>query len=193
MMQTWTRTVLSEGSMLGTNDQFGKLNPRAASDLARFSFLIGAWRFDASVKLSDEQTMMFQGTWAGRYILDGFAIADEYRMTDESGEVLVLGLNLRSYDASQQIWNIKWLNALTGAWTDLSPSELGGVNYGDGSISYAFRDLSPMDAHHTFTRVTYMSVSDTRFTWTGEKSNDGKGWTVFMVVNCHRIPPDWKI
>ena len=30
----------------------------------------------------------------GRLILDGYAIADEYRMMDTSGELIVLGVNL---------------------------------------------------------------------------------------------------
>jgi hypothetical protein len=97
----------------------------------------------------------------------------------------VLGLNLRAYDAGKQTWNIKWLNALTGTWTDLTPSELGGVTYDGPSITYAFRDLAPMDATHVYTRATYTSTSKTNFTWKGEKSTDGKVWTEFMIVDCH--------
>ena len=36
-----------------------------------------------------------QAAWLGRYILDGHAIADEYRMTGSSGERIVFGMNLR--------------------------------------------------------------------------------------------------
>jgi hypothetical protein len=49
----------------------------------------------------------FQGTWVGRCILDGHAIADEYLMSDMSGRLVVLGLNLRAYSASKQTWNIQ--------------------------------------------------------------------------------------
>ena len=121
------------------------------------------------------------GTWLGRYILDGYAIADEYRMTDVSGKQIVLGLSL------QQTWNIKWLNALTGAWMDLAPLELGGVTYDGQSISYAFKELAPLDAMHTYTRATYTSTSDTNFNWRGEKSTDGSLWSEFMVVNCRLV------
>jgi hypothetical protein len=34
------------------------------------------------VKLADGQWQTFEATWLGRFILDGYAIADEYRMTD---------------------------------------------------------------------------------------------------------------
>ena len=35
-------------------------------------------------------------------------------MTTPAGELLVLGINLRSYDAKKKTWNMKWLNALGG-------------------------------------------------------------------------------
>jgi hypothetical protein len=179
--------------MTDVKPEFGqtgeKPNPNAPAELARFGFLVGRFRFEARVKLPDGQSHSFQGTWIGRYILDGYVIADEYRMTDASGKLLVLGLNLRAYDAGKQTWNIKWLNALTGTWTDLTPSELGGVTYDGSSITYAFKDLAPIDAQHVYTRATYTSTSKTNFNWKGENSIDGKVWTEFMIVDCHRTEP----
>jgi hypothetical protein len=64
-----------------------------------------------------------------------------------------------------ETWNIKWLNALEGTWVDLGPGELGGVRADGRSVVYAFRE--PMAAH-TYTRATYTSVSDDRFTWRGD-------------------------
>jgi hypothetical protein len=165
--------------------EFGKLNPNASAELSRFAFLIGKWRFKAEVKLTGGNHF-FQGTWVGKYILDGNAIADEYRMEDMSGKLVVLGLNLRAYDASKQSWNIKWLNALTGTWTDLTPPELGGVTYQGPSISYAFKEVAPMDSAHTYTRVTYTNDSKNHFTWRGEKSSDRNSWSEFMLVECYR-------
>ena len=165
---------------------FGKLNPNAPVELSQFAFLIGNWSFEAKVNVADGQSRPFMGTWRGRYILDGHAISDEYRMTDLSGKLIVLGLNLRSYDVRKQTWNIKWLNALTGTWMDLAPSELGGVTSDGHSMIYAFKEMAPLDTAHAYTRVTYMRVSETHFTWTGEKSADGNAWSEFMVVKCHR-------
>jgi hypothetical protein len=169
-----------------SKQDFGTLNPNAPAELSRFSFLIGDWRFEASVKVSDGQSHSFKGTWLGRYILDGYAIADEYRMTDLSGELIVLGLNLRAYEPSKQTWNIKWLNALTGTWMDLAPSELGKVEFKGRSVAYAFKDLAPINVAHAYTRVTYTSISNTHFTWRGEKSEDGDAWSEFMIVDCRR-------
>ena len=173
--------------MCHTEQEFGTPNPHAPAALLRFAFLIGRWRCEAKVHLANGEWQNFQATWIGRYILEGYAIADEYRMTDSSGNLIVLGLNFRTYDDSQQVWNLKWLNALAGTWTDLGPEELGGVRFEGQSIIYAFKE--PVAAH-AYTRVTYRNVSSTYFTWRGEKSDDGRVWSEFMVVEAHRSSSD---
>jgi hypothetical protein len=151
--------------------------------LSRFAFLIGRWRCEARVLSAAGEWQTLQGAWLGRFILDQHAIADEYRMTSSSGELIVLGLNLRTYDVIRQTWNMKWLNALAGTWVDLGPEELGGVSFDGQSIIYIFRE--PM-AGHALTRATYTSISETHFRWRGEKSEDGKAWSEFMVVDAFR-------
>ena len=163
--------------------EFGSPNPHAPAALSRFAFLIGRGRCDARVRQADGGWQTFQATWIGRYILDGYAVADEYRMSDASGELIVLGMNVRTYDAASDTWNLKWLNALAGTWVDLGPKELGGVMVDGRSVVYAFKE--PVAAH-TYTRATYTSVSDDRFTWRGEKSDDGMTWSEFMVIEAHR-------
>jgi hypothetical protein len=165
------------------DQEFGQPNPNAPAALSRFAFLIGRWRCDAKVRLADGEWQTFQATWLGRFILDGYAIADEYRMTGASGEPIVVGMNIRSYDTTKQIWNIKWLNALAGTWVDLGPEELGGVTFDGQSIIYAFKE--PVAAHAT-ARAKYTNISQTHFTWRREKSDDGKTWSDFMVVEVYR-------
>ena len=165
------------------DQHLGKLNPHAPAALSRFAFLIGSWRCEAKVRSSNGDWQTLHATWHGRFILDGYVIADEYRMMGSSGELLVLGMNLRTYDAAKQVWNIKWLNALGGTWVDLGPEELGGVRFDRQSIIYAFKE--PV-ASHAYTRATYTNISKTHFTWRGEKSDDGKAWSEFMVVEAYR-------
>jgi hypothetical protein len=165
------------------DQEFGNPNPNAPAALSRFAFLIGRWRCEARVRSAEGEWQTFEARWLGRFILDGYAIADEYRMTGSSGELIVLGMNLRTYDATKQIWNIKWLNALAGTWVDLGPEELGGVTFDGPSIIYAFKE--PVAAH-AYTRATYTNISQTHFTWRGEKSDDGKAWSEFMVVEGYR-------
>jgi hypothetical protein len=163
--------------------EFGRPNPNAPAALSRFGFLIGRWWCEAKVRLANGEWPTLQAAWLGRFILDGYAIADEYRMTDSAGELMVLGLNVRAYDTAEQRWNMKWLNALAGTWLDLGPEEFGGIRFDDQSIIYAFKE--PVAAH-AYTRATYTNISEEHFTWRGEKSEDGKTWSEFMVVEAHR-------
>jgi hypothetical protein len=64
-------------------------------------------------------------------------------MAIPAGETIVLGMNFRTYDSARKQWNIKWLNAFTGTWTDLGPEELGGVRFDGQSIVYAFKEPQP--------------------------------------------------
>jgi hypothetical protein len=157
------------------------------SEISRFAFLVGTWRCEARVKLAGGDWQTFQASWRGRFILDGHAIADEYRMVDATGALIVLGMNFRVYDHTRNSWNLRWLHALAGTWLELGPDELGGVTIDDRSISYVFRE--PM-ADHPFTRATYTNITDTHFTWRGDKSDDGRTWNEFMIVEADRTAPD---
>ncbi len=165
-------------------DEFGIANPRAPEELLQFAFLIGRWSCQAKVKNTEGVWHTARAEWVGRFILDGYAIADEYRMTDASGEVIVLGMNFRSYDAAKQRWNVKWLHAQSGTWTDLVSERFGGIAISDGTISYAFPE--PM-AHTAYSRATYTNISPTHFTWIGEKSEDCETWTAFLILECERV------
>jgi hypothetical protein len=172
-----------------------KPNPKAPAALSQFAFLIGHWRFDAKFKTPHGEWQTFQGTWIGRYILDARVIADEYKMLGADGKVMVHGMNFRVYDAAKQLWNIKWLNALEGTWTDLTAEEYGAAKFEGQSVSYTFRE--PMGASAgwkaAYTRATYTNVSPSFFTWRGDKSDDRTTWTEFMVVECRRSGHDGQL
>jgi len=172
-----------ESFMAQSANDYGVLNPKAAPELSRFAFLIGSWKCEAKLLSADGIWQMFKAAWLGRYILDGYAIADEYRMFSPSGEVIVLDMNFRTYDAAKRTWNIRWLNGLAGDWTDLVSQELGGLKSHGPSITYAFHE--PV-AGHAYTQATYTAHSATHFTWRGQKSDDAKNWNEFMIVEAHR-------
>jgi hypothetical protein len=166
--------------------QFGRLNPHAPPELSRFAFLIGSWRCAARLQVSEGEWQNFDALWTGRYILDGYAIADEYRMTDATGKLVVLGMNFRVYDVARHAWQIRWLNALAGTWLELGADELGGVQVDNQTVSYVFRETV---AGHAYTRASYTSESPAHFTWRGEKSEDRLNWTEFMVAEADRMEP----
>jgi hypothetical protein len=178
--------------------EYGTPNPKAPPELSQFAFLIGKWRCDARVKGEDGTWQPYQATWVGRYILDGNAIADEYRMTNQKGEVIVHGMNFRSYSVEKKTWVIRWLNATGAFWLELGPEKLGGVRVDPKTITFNFIDTFAQDAAReaerigiksqpTLTRVTFSNISDSRFTWSCERSLDqGKTWAEFMVIEAHR-------
>jgi hypothetical protein len=162
---------------------YGKPNPNAPAELAHFAFLVGKYECDARLKLADGRWQNLKATWEGKYILEGFAIADDYRMTTPAGERMVLGTNFRSYDAKAKSWNIKWLNALTGAWMDLGAPDLGGVHIDEHGIRYIAKETPDSP---TLSRAIYTNISANHFTWIGDHSVDGKSWTEFMRIECQR-------
>jgi hypothetical protein len=167
--------------------QFGSLNPKAPATLSEFAFLVGEFDCEARIHLDGGQLQNFRAKWSGRFILDGYAIADEYRMFDATGVLLVLGMNFRTYDSARGAWNLRWLDGFSGAWTNLAAEEFGGVTIAAKSISYMFRE--PMAGHH-LTRATYIRNSPTHFTWRAEKSENGDDWAEFMVLEAKRLAPD---
>jgi hypothetical protein len=171
-----------------SKQDYGKRNPNAPAALSRFAFLIGKWHGDAKLKRDEQIWENLKVTWEGRYILDGYAIADEYRMTTAAGELMVLGTNFRAYDSTKKAWNIKWLNALAGTWVELGPQELGGVKADENAITYLMKEDrgGKSAAAHVFTRATYTNISENHFTWRGERSHDRKKWEEFLVIELAR-------
>jgi hypothetical protein len=177
-------SAAKDSSMTQIAEEFGRLNPNAPDALSRFAFLIGKWRCEAKLKSTDGSWQTFEGAWLGRFILDGYAIADEYKMMSSSGELIVLGMNFRTYDAARKIWNIKWLNALAGNWMDLVSDEMGGISIDGESIAYTFKErVGP----YAYTRATYTNHSATHFTWRGDGSDDRKRWSEFMTIDAYRV------
>ncbi|HEV8431544.1 MAG TPA: hypothetical protein VGQ41_26835 [Pyrinomonadaceae bacterium] len=165
--------------------EYGNPNPKAPSELSQFAFIIGKWRCDVRVKKEEGTWQPYSATWVGRYILDGYVIADEYRMTSQKGELIVHGMNFRSYSVEKKSWVMRWLSATGSFWVELGPEKLGGVRVGPKSITFNLIDTFAPDA---LTRVTFSNISESHFTWTSERSLDqGSTWAEFMVIEAHRI------
>jgi hypothetical protein len=167
-----------------SDTEYGSPNPQAPRELSQFAFLIGEWSCEVKAQGADGTWQTYRATWVGRYILDGYVIADEYRMTDHAGELIVHGMNFRSYSAEQNAWVMRWLDATRSSWVELGPAALGGVRVEAGTITFCLADSFAPGA---ICRVTFSNISAGHFTWTEEKSLDhGRTWTAFVVVEAHR-------
>ena len=164
--------------------EYGNPNPKAPPELSQFAFIIGEWRCDVRVKGEDGTWQTYQATWVGRYILDGYVIADEYRMANQAGELLVHGMNFRSYSVEKKTWIMRWLDGTRSFWVELGPEELGGVRVNPETITFNLIDRFAPDA---ISRVTFANMSADRFTWREEKSLDkGRTWTELVAIEAHR-------
>ena len=169
---------------MNRDKEYGNPNPKAPPELSQFAFIIGKWRCDISLKGEDGTWQPYQATWVGRYILDGHVIADEYRMTNQKGELIVHGMNFRAYSVEKKTWVMRWLDATGSFWVELGPEKLGGVRVAPKTITFNLIDTFAPDA---LTRVTFSNISESHFTWTEERSLDqGKTWAEFMVIEAHR-------
>jgi hypothetical protein len=165
--------------------------PNAPPELAQFAFLIGKWRCSSSVTMPDGAVTMNPATWEGRYILDGFVIADEFRLLGEAGEVVQLGQNYRCYDRASGQWVMKWLDAIAATWLDLGPEDLGGVHVSDDGITFKHRaPLGPVARHFppdALFRISFRNIGPEAFSWTAELSVDaGDHWNVVQVIEALR-------
>ncbi len=163
---------------------YGKPNANAPGQLSAFAFLIGKWNCGVTLKQEDGSSSQLQATWEGRYILDGYVIADEYKMFDASGNLLMLGMNYRAYNSETNSWNMKWLKALSGTWLELGPQKLGGVNISDSSIIFK-AEFKPGELH----RIKFSNISEEHFTWSVDISTDnGQTWKdSVMNIQANRV------
>jgi len=173
------------------SQQYGRPNPNAPPQLSRFAFLIGTWRCESRVKGQDGTYTSYDATWVGRYILDGYVIADEFRQVDAEGATIQLGQTFRSYDIERGVWEMRWLDALNSTWLELGPEDLGGVTVTDTAIIFkhgrppGLEDLLP--AHAIF-RTGFYDISEDRFTWRAEISTDGqRTWEEVQVIEARRV------
>lgn len=171
---------------------YGHRNPDAPEELSGFDFLIGRWRCESKVKNPEGGHTTYRASWEGRYILDGYVIADEFRQFESDGNVIQLGRNYRAYDVERGAWAMKWLDALNGTWLDLGPEELGGVLVEDSSVVFKHH-LPPGPAEelfpaHTIFRITFHKISRDGFSWRAEVSTDGEEtWEQVQVIEARRV------
>ena len=117
LAQSANRITQKDAQGMIHNKEYGNPNPKAPPELSQFAFIIGKWRCDVRLKVENGTWQPYRATWVGRYILDGYAIADEYRMTDSAGELIVHGMNFRSWSVEKKTWIMRWLDPRNSGWS----------------------------------------------------------------------------
>ncbi|MFQ5527923.1 MAG: hypothetical protein ACE5GX_16895 [Thermoanaerobaculia bacterium] len=156
---------------------FGALNPKAPPETAQFSFAIGEWSCttrgmqpDGSIKKGGP------ATWTFYYILDGWAIQDDWVAIQPSG-AKHHGTNIRSFNSQTGKWDNRWLAQGNLQWKYFSSEQVEEtmvMTGGEGT-----------DPRGDFVdRNTFFDISEDSWSWRKDRSYDGgKSWIegVFFI------------
>src|SRR5215204_4864203 len=96
--------------------------PREAS---QFNFLVGQWELTvkpAATTLAQKihGIPKLTGTWKAWRALDGWGIEDELRLTDASGNPLLLAHHVRYFESAKRRWNVSGVDVYKGLLTTSS-------------------------------------------------------------------------
>jgi hypothetical protein len=155
-------------------------NPKAPPETAQYAFLIGEWDCRIESMAPDGSMTEGRARWKGYYILDGWAIQDEWVSETPSGEEFY-GTNIRSFDPERKKWNNRWLPSGSLKWKHFDSEQIGDTMVMIGGEG---RDpIGPVD------RNTFYNISEDHFDWKKDRSYDGgKTWIEGVaLISADRI------
>lgn len=148
-------------------------HPERVAGLALYAFLVGRWRFSASVWPADGVPLHGEGRIAAGWVLDGRAIQDVWHLPG-----IFHGTTLRVYDAARDGWHILWSDPLHQYY-----GRQFGRAAGNDIVQLGHNDAG------TPTRWSFRERSTDAFRWCGEVSDDdGTSWRREAEFICRREP-----
>lgn len=110
------------------------------------------------------------GTWKGWRALDGFAVEDELRITDASGNPMSLSHAIRYYDSAQRKWIASGVDAYRGTFNTSSGE------WRDNRFTSTSRGVDA-DGKPYVSRGVFYDVTATGFKFRQDRSmDDGRTW-----------------
>lgn len=146
---------------------FGQVHPAAPEETAQFSFLIGEW--SCSIRRMQKDGTLGQptaATWTGRYILDGWAIQDEWISTDAQGK-LSHGMNVRSFNQETSKWDNRWLASGSLRWLSFQSEQLG------DRMVMTSEPRHDAKGRPFLSRNVFHDISNDAWRWRQDRSFDG--------------------
>jgi len=179
MMACDVRTVKA-AQMDPSKTTYGERNPNAPNELAVFAFLVGKWQGTGTVKLENGKVAEFPVTWIGRYILDGYTIADEAHSFFPDGSP-ALGITLRQYDTNRKTWIVEFLNVSNSFLRMQVNGRSGSVTVDGPTVTVA------SGAPDTAIREHYRVVDRDNWVYRLDQSTDGgRSWNEGQVEMTFR-------
>jgi hypothetical protein len=145
---------------------FGHLNPDAPPETSQFAFLVGQWDCAVHTMNPDGETFRDStATWTGYYILDGWAIKDDWTTRRPDGTAFH-GTNIRSFNPRTHSWDNRWLPSGSLQWTYFEAEQVGDTMV---MIGGAGRD----EAGEYLDRNTFHDIQADSWKWRKDRSRDG--------------------
>lgn len=157
--------------------------PRAGmpAAFAQYGFLIGDFEIRIHLWLGDRWSDQYRtARWTGRYILGGRAIMDEwYPFDPEANPETPGGVNIRMYDADEDLWKLMWMRS-----DQLVPTALRSKVEADGKM-HLWR-VYPTPETRKIVFETYGKDRWARFDYA--RGPDGGDWVPKYKYEARRRP-----
>jgi hypothetical protein len=142
-----------------------------ADRMGLYTWLIGDWVFDATVRKDDGTVHKDQGEIHAIWALDGRAIHDVWILPG-----IFYGTTLRIYDPALDAWHIHWNDPLKQYY----PRHFGRARGRDIVQDGTTEDGTPV-------RWSFTDITPNSFRWLGERLLDGgTSWHLQAEFHAHR-------
>ena len=158
---------------------FGSLSPDAPPETAQFGFLVGAW--SCTTRNMRPDGSLHDGpnaTWTGYYILDGWAIADDWISELPDGGTYH-GTNIRSFNRETGKWDNRWLSEGSLRWKYFEAEQVGDTMVMTGGEGVDAQGRKLVD------RNTFYEISKSSWKWRKDRSFDGGETYIQGVGHIH--------
>lgn len=140
-------------------------HPDAPPQTEQFAFLVGSWNCQTRFMGPDGEFTEGQATWTGHWVLDGWAIKDDWVSTLPDGREFQ-GFNIRSFNPRSGKWDNRWLPQVTLQWRHYESEMVGDTMVMTGGTGE--------DARGAFTdRNTFYDIGPDSWKWRKDRSYDG--------------------
>lgn len=155
-----------------------------AREAAQFDFLVGQWELEVRPKVNSLAARIhgapkFLGSWKAWKIMDGFAVEDELRIMDRSGNPSALFHSVRQWSPADRRWMVTGHDAYRSRVSSATATWDGKVMLIEGAG----------DGAQSRTRTRISAITLTAFHWEQDRSDDGgKTWTEkALVIDARRV------
>lgn len=185
ILTLWTTCLLAGSTGVHAED-YGTHHPDAPAELLQFAFLIGPWDCEVDWPNPDGSRSQGKATWTGRWMMDGWAIQDDFRGGFYDG---YLATTFRAWDKQEKGWRGYWLDGPSGRWSRPLVQE---------AVDQGLRFRTSMEAGKADgkaveieMRYHFHRIGDRDFSWRQDTSLDGEIWQEGRTkIECAR-PASW--